>query len=78
MDSYLKFPNGGKKVIKNRNELAKNESEKHDQEWIQLIKEAKKLGLTMTEIRNFLQKEESYKLMKLSRKKANLHHIQSI
>lgn len=29
----------------------------HDQKWTQLFKEAKDLGLTMTEIRNFLQKK---------------------
>lgn len=52
-----------------------DESGTYDQDWIKLVMEAKQSGLTISEIRSFLQKDESNTSMKSSLPKSNLQHI---
>lgn len=52
-------------MFENRNGVLKDENNKYDQEWIKLVKEAKNSGLTISDIRNFLQKRESYTAWKV-------------
>lgn len=52
-----------------------NGSGTYDQDWIKLVMEAKQSGLTISEIRSFLQKGESYSSVKSSLPKSNLQHI---
>lgn len=62
-------------MIKKLKKSPSNESVAYDRDWIQLIIEAKQSGLTIPEIRSFLQNEKSYTSMKSSLSKSNLHHI---
>jgi len=65
-------------MLKDRNNLLDVKSGSYDQEWIDLMKEAKETGLTIAEIRNFLQKDESYSSIKISKHKTGLQHIRSV
>lgn len=51
-----------------------NESDTYDLDWIKLVMEAKQSGLTIAEVRLFLQKNESYTSMKSTLQKSNLQH----
>lgn len=62
-------------MINKLERLAKEKNAIYDQDWVKLVSEAKQSGLTIHEVRSFLQKDESYTSMKLSLPKTDLHHI---
>lgn len=53
----------------------KIENDTYDQEWIKLIREAKQSGLTVAEIRTFLQKSNSYPSIPSSHLHSKLQHF---
>lgn len=62
-------------MIKKLEKSKRDKNAVYDQEWINLVVEAKQSGLTIDEVRSFLQKDDARRSMRLSLTKEDLQHI---